>query len=174
MAWVHPRARTTRWGLVEFVTVPELPLFFLVAFHFRSRWSGDLDPTTTAWATATAGALLAVAGLLISLWSFYTTYRAGLILSTGHYVEEEHNLVTWGAYGFVRHPIYLGVFLIWLSLAAAFRSPVVLLLTTLYVIPVYLLYIRSEERMMLGEFGAEYEKYRDRVGMVLPHLQRSP
>jgi protein-S-isoprenylcysteine O-methyltransferase Ste14 len=73
----------------------------------------------------------------------------------------------------VRHPIYLGVFFIWLSLAIAFKSSVVLLLTMLYVIPAYLLYMRSEENMMLSEFGDEYQRYRDRVGMVLPQLRRS-
>jgi protein-S-isoprenylcysteine O-methyltransferase Ste14 len=151
----------------------ELPLFFVVSFYLHSRLSGSPDLTTTGLATVITGGLLALSGVLISVWSFYTTYRAGLILSTGHYVEEDHNLITSGAYGFVRHPIYLGVFLIWLSLGIAFESLVVLLLTTLYVIPVLLAYIRSEERMMLSEFGEEYRRYRDRVGMVLPHLHRS-
>ena len=151
----------------------ELPLFFVVSFSLHSRLSGSPDLTTTGLATAITGGVLALGGLSISLWSFYTTYRAGLILSTGHYVEEDHNLVTSGAYGFVRHPIYLGVFLVWLSLGIAFESPGVLLLTMLYVVPAMLAYIRSEERMMLSEFGEEYRRYRDRVGMVVPHLHHS-
>jgi protein-S-isoprenylcysteine O-methyltransferase Ste14 len=64
--------------------------------------------------------------------------------------------------------MYLGVFLIWLGLAVAFRSPVASLLTVLYVIPAYLVYMRSEEAMLSSEFGPAYERYRARVGMVLP------
>lgn len=171
MASVYRRARTTRWGLPELFTVLELPLFFLVTLYLHSRLAGSSDLSTTAWLTAIAGAVLALSGLLISLWSFYTTYRAGVILSIGHYVEEEHKLVTSGAYGFVRHPIYLGVFLIWLSLALAFKSPVVLLLTVLYVIPAYLVYIRSEERMMLEHFGDTYSLYVQHVPMIVPRLR---
>ena len=171
MASVHRRARTTRWGLPELLTVAELPLFFLVVFYLHSRFAVSSDPGALAWLTAIAGALLALSGFGISLWSFYTTYRAGIIIGSGHYVESQHKLVTDGAYGLVRHPIYLGVFLIWLSLGIAFECLVVILLTAVYVIPAYLLYMRSEEKMMLSEFGDEYRQYRDRVGMVLPQLR---
>jgi len=173
MTRVHRRARTTRWGIPELLTLAELPLFFLVVFCLYSRLAVSSDPRAMAWLVAIAGALLALSGLWISLWSFYTTYRAGIIIGTGHYVEDQHKLVTYGAFGLVRHPIYLGVFLIWLSLAIAFKSLVVLLLTALYVIPAYFLYMRSEENMMVSEFGDEYRRYRDRVRMVLPQLRRS-
>jgi protein-S-isoprenylcysteine O-methyltransferase Ste14 len=40
------------------------------------------------------------------------------------------------------------------------------------VIPVYLLYMRSEEAMMLESFGAEYSRYRREVPMLLPRPRR--
>jgi protein-S-isoprenylcysteine O-methyltransferase Ste14 len=149
----------------------EGPLFFLVVCYLHLRVTVSSDPRMMAWLTAMVGALLALSGLWISLWSFYTAFRAGIIIGTGHYVENQHKLVTDGAYGLVRHPIYLGAFLIWFSLAISFNSLIVLLLTLFYLIPTLLLYIRSEENMMLSEFGDEYRRYCDRVGMVLPRLR---
>ena len=164
---VHRRARTRKWGFAEILALAELPLFLVVSGYFFSRPPADA-PTPIAWLAALVGCVLAVSGVFVSLWSIYTTLRAGIILDAGHYIKGEHPLVTTGAYGLVRNPMYLGVFLIWLGLAMAFRSPVASLLTVLYVIPSYLVYMRSEERMMLSEFGPAYERYRGRVGMVLP------
>lgn len=168
MVHVHRGARYRRWGLPELLTVAEIPLFLGVTSYFSGRPWSHSDPTATAWLAAIAGLLFSLGGLLVSLWSFYTAYRAGLIIDIGHYIKEEHKLVTSGAYGFVRHPVYLGVLLIWLGLAIGFQSPVVLVVTALYVVPAYLVYIRSEEKMMLSEFGEQYETYRHRVGMILP------
>ena len=165
---VHSRAKTRKWGLTEVLTMAELPLFFAVTFHFFSQVPAPSSPGVLAWLAAVAGVFLALAGVGISLWSVYTTYRAGIILDTGHYIKKGHKLITAGAYGFVRNPMYLGVLLLWLGMAIGFKNSVVLLIAVLYVGPVLLMYIRSEEPMLLQEFGEEYESYRDRVGMILP------
>jgi protein-S-isoprenylcysteine O-methyltransferase Ste14 len=52
-----------------------------------------------------------------------------------------------------------------------FLSYVAAAITALYVIPVYLLYIRSEERMMLDTFGDQYARYRGAVPMLVPRLR---
>jgi len=88
-------------------------------------------------------------------------------------VLADHRLVTRGAYGFVRHPVYLAAFLIWLALAVGFLSLTAFLVTVLYVIPIYLLYMRSEEAMMLECFGERYGSYRRRVPMLLPRVRAS-
>src|SRR5437667_56865 len=75
---------------------------------------------------------------------------------------------TGGAYGVVRHPAYLGAVLIWAGLSLCFLSAVGAAITVFYVVPVYLLYIRSEEAMMLECFGEEYRSYRRQVPMLLP------
>ena len=64
--------------------------------------------------------------------------------------------------------------LIWLGLAAAYTSMATLMLTVLYVIPAYLLYIKAEERMLLARYGEEYRAYRRRVGSLIPRVGRSP
>ena len=80
----------------------------------------------------------------------------------------DHELVTRGAYGCVRHPVYLAALLVWLALAVGYLSGTALAVTALYVIPIYLLYIRSEEEMMLETFGDAYREYRNVVPMLVP------
>jgi protein-S-isoprenylcysteine O-methyltransferase Ste14 len=115
---------------------------------------------------------LALAGLFISLWAISPTVRRRVILDAGHFVKEEHPLLTRGAYGFVRNPMCLGVILIWFGLAAAFQNALLLFRSVGYVVPVYWFYIRAEERMMSSEFGAQFEEYTRRVGRLLARWRR--
>ncbi len=113
---------------------------------------------------AVAGAVLACVGISLMLWavaSFPT-------VSPGHYILPEHQIVDRGAFGWVRHPLYLAAFLIWAGVAAGFQNLVVLVILAAYVVPAYLIYIRSEERMMIGHFDADYLRYRERVPMLVP------
>jgi protein-S-isoprenylcysteine O-methyltransferase Ste14 len=84
----------------------------------------------------------------------------------------DHRLVTNGAYGVVRHPVYLAALLIWLGLGVAFASPFALGVAILYVLPAYLLYIRDEEAMMVDAFGDAYRSYRAAVPMLIPRRSR--
>ena len=55
----------------------------------------------------------------------------------------------------------------------AIQHRILTLLAVGYVLPVFLLYIRSEDRMMSAAFGAPYDAYRRHVGSILPRIQRS-
>jgi protein-S-isoprenylcysteine O-methyltransferase Ste14 len=118
---------------------------------------------------ALLGAGLALGGLALTIWSWLSLPSVG----TGHYLLEGQSLITSGAYGLVRHPIYAGAFLSWFGLAAAYTSGIVLLLTVLYVIPAYLLNVRGEEQMMSSRYGDEYREYRRRVGAFIPRIRRT-
>jgi protein-S-isoprenylcysteine O-methyltransferase Ste14 len=168
---VHRRARIRRWGLVEGLAFAELPVFLALTGLLVVR-----PPVVTAVGSlvlpaAALGALLALAGLGVSLWAIYTTVRRRVILDAGHFVKEVHALITTGAYGFVRNPMYLGIILLWLGIAVSFRSPLLLLVAAAYVVPVLWLYIRAEERMLASEFGAAFEAYCSSVGRLLPRLR---
>jgi hypothetical protein len=56
-------------------------------------------------------------------------------------------------------PPSAAAFLVWFSLAVGFRSRPVFAITCLYVIPIYVLYICSEESMLVESFGNEYRDY---------------
>jgi protein-S-isoprenylcysteine O-methyltransferase Ste14 len=113
-----------------------------------------------------AGLSLMTAGVLLFSWS---------ILSRGEYavswnMPENHKLVTWGPYKYVRHPSYLayfllisGLFLGWLNL---------LTLPCFAAIPGYFLNVETEEKMLVERFGEEYKLYQQRTGRFVPRINK--
>jgi protein-S-isoprenylcysteine O-methyltransferase Ste14 len=169
---VHFRARMRRWGLAEVLAFAELPVFLGLTCLLVLRPPEVPATGAASVAAASAGAFLALAGLAVSLWAIYTTVRRRVILDAGHFVKEEHPLVTTGAYGFVRNPMYLGIILIWFGIAVAFQNRALLAASALYVVPVFWFYIRAEEEMMTEEFGVEFADYTRKVGRLLPKMHR--
>jgi protein-S-isoprenylcysteine O-methyltransferase Ste14 len=162
------RTLTTRWGWVETLEAPEPFLLGIAVFLLCFRLS-EPSAVNAGTSLAVLGALLAVAGAVITAWAMATIPS----LSAGHYVLPGQEVTASGPYARLRHPMYFAVFLIWLGLAAAFASLVTFLVAILYVIPVYWIYARSEERMMLEQFGEPYRTYQTRTGMLFPKLKRS-
>lgn len=152
------RFERTRVTWAEMAIVPE-PLLMVGA----SVWAflGAAQPGMLA---AAAGVALTAAGVLVIGWTFWSWPS----LHVGHGVLPDQALVTAGAYGFVRHPVYLGGLLLWLGLAIGFESLATAAVTLLYVIPAYGLYARSEEAMMTEQFGDTYRRYAARVPGFLP------
>lgn len=109
----------------------------------------------------------------MSIWAIHTTVRRRVILDAGHFIKDEHPLVTNGAYAFVRNPMYLGIMLLWLGIGAGLQSLGLLAVSLLYVVPVLWRYIREEEEMMAQEFGDEFARYAGHVGRLLPRWRRS-
>ncbi len=86
-------------------------------------------------------------------------------------INEEHRLVTTGVYHYIRHPMYSAHWL-WaiaqaLLLANWIAGPAFLICFA----PVFLLRMRTEERMMLNQFGEQYRRYMNHTGRVLPRLR---
>ena len=160
------RTVVTRWGWVETLASPEP--FLMAAFAWFVLIGGNAKGSEPAPAAlAILGGTLAALGISLWVWAFATIPS----LSSGHYVLPEQQLVTRGPYALVRHPIYLAVLLLWLAVAAASARFSILAITLLYVAPVYVLYSRSEERMMLAHFGAPYQLYQRSTGMLVPRVR---
>jgi protein-S-isoprenylcysteine O-methyltransferase Ste14 len=72
-------------------------------------------------------------------------------------------------YKLVRHPLYSGFFLAFWATPTMSVGHLLLAIT----LSAYMLIaIRYEERDLIGVFGADYEDYRRRVGMLAPRLRR--
>jgi protein-S-isoprenylcysteine O-methyltransferase Ste14 len=151
-----------RWSLPLVLVAPEWAALGVAAWWL----GGDRASSVTAGdvVAAVSGATLGCAGLGCLAWAVWSW--PGMF--AGHAVPEGHRLIIRRAFAVVRHPAYLGAVLVWLGLALALQSPVVLAVSVLYVLPAYLLYAREEEAMMLATFGDEYRRYQQRVPGFVP------
>ncbi len=162
------RALVNKWGWVETLALPEPVLLAVVTFVLYREPHAPTGASSAGVALALLGATLAIAALVLSQWAFWCIPS----LSSGHYVLPDQKVVARGPYAWIRHPMYLGVFLIWLGLAAAYCNILVLAVALVYVVPIYVLYIRSEEELLQAQFGDSYRGYQQRVGMLLPRHTR--
>ena len=81
-------------------------------------------------------------------------------------------LITTSVYGLIRHPLYVSNGLLAIGMAVLFRSMYALLFSVPYAL-LYLPIMHFEEKNLLKEYGGEYEKYREEVGMVFPKIIRN-
>lgn len=107
--WKRARAGTLEWDLPFFLGLPEPFLLVVVTYWLRASVVFPGGIGSQELLPVVAGVLVSILGFVLSQWAFYS-YRT---VVTGHYVDPEHEVITHGAYGFVRHPLYLGVFLLW-------------------------------------------------------------
>ena len=121
------------------------------AGHLLYPQLGMLDPMHFVSIAVIAGGIL----LVSEGWS--KIYKAG------------DALVTDGVYAHIRHPQYLGIFLLtsglmlqWITIPTAIMFPVLIWL--------YYRLAKREERDMEAEFGVGYLNYKSGVPMFLPRL----
>jgi protein-S-isoprenylcysteine O-methyltransferase Ste14 len=85
------------------------------------------------------------------------------IVATVNFIKTPMNQpVTTGAYRYSRHPIYVALITIYLSVSLASASWVFLLFTALLVVEVSLSVI-EEERFCLEKYGEAYREYMART-----------
>jgi protein-S-isoprenylcysteine O-methyltransferase Ste14 len=112
-------------------------------------------------------------GLVLIALGYGLVYWSGVLLGRQYSAEvtiqEEHQLITSGVYGYIRHPRYLGVILLALGMSLLFRSWVGLVLS-LPLAGALLFRITDEEDLMAKEFGRVWEEYCRRTWRLIPLL----
>jgi protein-S-isoprenylcysteine O-methyltransferase Ste14 len=112
------------------------------------------------------GVLLYTAGGILRLAPVFVLGRRFSSLVA---IQPEHRLVSGGLYGIIRHPSYLGLFVLMLGWGLAFRSGVGVVIAVLS-LAVLLARVRAEERLLSETFGAEYDAYRARTWRLIPYV----
>ncbi len=83
-------------------------------------------------------------------------------------------LLTKGAYGVVRNPIYASVTLFILPGIAFITQTWVYFVPAAFLYAGVMLFIRKEERQLLQVFGEDYEHYMARVHRLIPYRRPDP
>jgi protein-S-isoprenylcysteine O-methyltransferase Ste14 len=152
--------RANRWVLLPF-GVLGLANGFLPAWSDRvDFWT--LDGETLRW----FGVAIYAVGAWLRLWPVVVLGNrfSGLVA-----IQRGHSLVTSAIYAHIRNPSYDGLLLNSLGWSLGFRSGLGVLVTAL-LIPPLVARIFAEERLLLSEFGADYEAYRSRSWRLIPGL----
>jgi protein-S-isoprenylcysteine O-methyltransferase Ste14 len=157
------RQREGVWAhIVEYV------FYLLLAGVFSDFWlqGGNLPnfafpaPDWLRWTGVGLG--------VMSVALFACSHKAlGRFWSPYLQLRPTHKLITDGSYARIRHPIYSAIvgWMASLGLVAANWIPIVFAaLSALN----FVLRIRGEEKMMLQQFGDEYQEYMKRTGRLLP------
>ena len=109
--------------------------------------------------------------LAVGLWLFARSHAdLGTNWSITLEVREEHQLVTHGIYRSLRHPMYSALLLYSLGQALVVPNWIA---GPSYAVAMSLLFafrVGPEERMMLDEFGKDYEAYMGRTKRLAPGI----
>jgi len=83
--------------------------------------------------------------------------------------ENTSLLVKSGIYGYIRHPLYLSVFLLGTGVMLKNPEPFQLILAGINLIAVYFT-ARIEENVMIANFGDDYRIYMTETKMFIPYI----
>lgn len=113
--------------------------------------------------------LLALSGELIRVVAVGYSADRTSGRNTKQQVADEIN--TSGIYSLVRHPLYIGNFIIWFSIAVFSRIWWLCLLFALIYIVYYERIVLAEEEFLRSKFGRDYDDYAARVNILLPNFR---
>ena len=134
---------------------PRLPIPVLYQSYLsETNW--------TAWFWI--GAVVSVLGLGFAIWA---RVYLGSNWSSSVTIKRDHELITSGPYGLIRHPIYTGLLTGFLGTVIA-KGEVRGLLAFAFLFATLWFKLRLEERWMHLQFGEVYEQYALRVPALVP------
>jgi protein-S-isoprenylcysteine O-methyltransferase Ste14 len=149
-------AAPTRLGLLLECTA--------IAIAFLTR---DPEPRVQPLYIVAAAVLFVIANVLG--WTSVAHLGKQFRVHAGLYVD--HELVRTGPYGVVRHPIYasfLGMLLFTIVLLTPWHWAAVALV---FYVAGTEIRVRTEDRLLAGRFGDEFERYRKAVPAYLPFVR---
>jgi protein-S-isoprenylcysteine O-methyltransferase Ste14 len=86
-------------------------------------------------------------------------------------VKKDAFLVSTGPYAIVRHPIYLGAFVLLAALSLV-AANLLLLLPTIVLLALLYMQIGGEEASLIEKFGDEYREYMKRTPRFIPKFRQ--
>ena len=110
------------------------------------------------------------AGAIFMLWRSHADLARNW--SATLRIMEQHSLVTSGVYRHIRHPMYTAHLLWAIAQGLLLANWIAGLAFLVLSVPLYLVRIPKEERMMLEHFGEQYRSYMSRTGRLIPRIRK--
>ena len=152
-------AEPGNWGELLLVVVPKNALVILTVYLLAFG-----VPFNFAFIFGWFFFLVGIALRLVAL------YQLGPMYSLNVEIRSKHNLITTGAYGIVRHPLYLAYILDTLGIVIFLQRWYFWIVVVLVIVG-WALRIRTEEAALRAAFGAEYDAYAETVPALNPFAQ---
>ena len=115
----------------------------------------------------TIGLILLFTGLSIRWVSIHTLKK---YFTANLTIQEDHKLITTGIYKYIRHPSYLGGLFCFAGFGIALGNYISLFFIFFVNLIMVLVRIDFEEKILMNEFGSEFEEYKKRTKKLLPLL----
>lgn len=144
-------------------------LLFLLVIPFMGLREGASPEGTMGMLLFTLAVLLASGGVIVRAFTIGHTPKG----TSGRNTEGQKAKVlnTTGIYSLVRHPLYVGNFLIWAGIGIYTYDPVYLLLLILIFWIYYERIMYAEERFLEEKFGHELAEWAEKVPAFFPRWQ---
>jgi protein-S-isoprenylcysteine O-methyltransferase len=114
-----------------------------------------------------------IIGLIIVLSGFIICIIAREYLSKNWSgkvtIQEKHELIEKGPYKIVRHPIYSGVLVMMLGSSIIIGNLIDFIWVFFCLFGLFRK-AKQEEKLLLGEFGESFERYKKRTKMLIPYI----
>jgi protein-S-isoprenylcysteine O-methyltransferase Ste14 len=133
-----------------------------------------INPSWMAWCSVGLPRWLRWIGAFLALVAvppllFWTFHSLGKNLTDTVVTRQEHTLVTYGPYRWVRHPFY-DVVLLWTVSLSLVTANWLLAILGLAGFAMMVVRTRIEEEKLIERFGDDYRTYMKRTGRFFPHL----
>jgi len=150
-----------------FIGMQVIPFIYLL-----TSWLDFADYNLPVWAGLVVG-LIGTAVFVVALWLLWRSHvDLGRNFSPELQIGKKHLLVTNGVFRYIRHPMYASHWLWAIAQAFLLQNWIAGLSFLATSLPLYLLRIPREEKMMLEHFGEEYRFYMNRTGRIIPLFWR--
>ena len=101
---------------------------------------------------------------------FFSIRTLGKFFTVDLAVHGDHRLIKNGLYKYIRHPSYTGSLISFLGFGLSLNNWIALIFILLPIIITFINRINIEERMLIDQFGAEYEEYRKTTKRLIPWI----
>jgi protein-S-isoprenylcysteine O-methyltransferase Ste14 len=142
--------------------------YALIGFHPASEpFMRALVPAPAEVALGILTLALAAASVSMVIWAVRTLGKQWALAAR---LVEGHRLITKGPYRFVRNPIYAGMFGMLVASGLALQHWGLLLPAIVLFVVGTLIRVRTEEELLRGAFGEQFEAYARRVPALFPGI----